>query len=116
MGNEYRIEEIYNLTLVRNNSHARKLNFKEDNHVFFMLDYFNFLHVKKLEDDKDGYKMLCGISNTEDMAAARKIMGVYALVRDGEVVKNLFQCSGQKPGETSEAPFVGIIQIIPNTD
>lgn len=111
MGNEYRIEEIYNLTLVRNNSHARKLNFKEDNHVFFMLDYFNFLHVKKLEDDKDGYKMLCGISNTEDMAAARKIMGVYALVRDGEVVKNLFQCSGQKPGETSEAPFVGIIQI-----
>lgn len=111
MGNEYHIDGIYNLTLVRNNSHVRKLNFKEDNYVFFMLDYFNFLRVKKLEDDKDGYKMLCGIDDREDMAAARKIMGIYALVQEGETVKDLFQCSSLNAKETSDTPFLGVVQL-----
>lgn len=111
MKNKYHIEGIYNLTLVRNNSHVRRLNFQEDDHLFFMLDYFNFLHIKKLEDNKDGYKMLCGFDNSEDMAAARKIMGIYALVQDGGKVKDLFQCNGQQSGETSDAPFLGIVQI-----
>lgn len=111
MNNKYHIEGIYNLTMVRNNSHGRKLDFGEDNHVFFMLDYFNFLHVKKLENDKDGYKMFCGIDNSEDMVAARKIMGIYALIQNGETVKDLFQCSGQKTNETSDVPFLGIVQI-----
>ncbi len=39
---KHHIEGIYNLTLVRNNSHVRRLNFEEEDHMFFMLDYFNF--------------------------------------------------------------------------
>ncbi|MCM1262114.1 MAG: hypothetical protein NC313_05270 [Butyrivibrio sp.] len=111
MGNQHHIEGIYNLTLVRNNSHARQLNFEEDSHIFFMLDYFNFLYVKKLENHKAGYKMLCGINDDEDMAAARKIMGIYGLVREGENVKDLFCYNGLRSGETSGTPFLGIIQI-----
>lgn len=42
MESNYRIEGIYNLTLERNNSHARRLNFTGADQVFFMLDYFNF--------------------------------------------------------------------------
>ena len=111
MEKENPIDGIYNLTLVRNNSHARKLHFEEDDYMFFMLDYFNFLHVKKLEEGRDGYKMLCGIDSGEDMAAARKIMGIYTLAQDGRSAKDLFRCSGQKPDETSDAPFLGIVQI-----
>ncbi|MCI9360292.1 MAG: hypothetical protein HFG65_04890 [Hungatella sp.] len=90
MESNYRIEGIYNLTLERNNSHARRLNFSEVDQVFFMLDYFNFLYVKRLKNDKDGYKMLCGIDNNNDMAAARKIMGIYTLTQSNEEVKDLF--------------------------
>lgn len=111
MESNYRIEGIYNLTLERNNSHARRLNFSEVDQVFFMLDYFNFLYVKRLKNDKDGYKMLCGIDNNNDMAAARKIMGIYTLTQSNEEVKDLFRCKTQEQGKTSEIPFLGIVQI-----
>lgn len=111
MESEYRIEGIYNLTLERNNSHARRLNFTNAEQVFFMLDYFNFLYVKRLENDRDGYKMLCGIDNNDDMAAARKIMGIYALTKGNDEVKDLFRCGKQEQGKTSRAPFLGIVQI-----
>lgn len=111
MKGEYYIEGIYNLTLERNNSHARRLNFAEADQVFFMLDYFNFLYVKRLENDRDGYKMFCGIDNSDDMAAARKIMGIYALAQENEEVMNLFRCGKREQGRTSETPFLGIVQI-----
>lgn len=109
--NNYRIEGIYNLTLERNNSHARRLNFVEAEQAFFMLDYFNFLYVKRLESDRDGYKMLCGIDNNDDMAAARKIMGIYLPLEEDEDAKDLFRCGTQPQGETSETPFIGVVQV-----
>lgn len=111
MKSNYHIEGIYNLTLERNNSHTSRLNFAGAEQVFFMLDYFNFLYVKHLENARDGYKMFCGIDNSDDMAAARKIMGIYALTQDNEEVKNLFQCGEREQGKTSETPFLGIVQI-----
>lgn len=111
MKSNYHIEGIYNLTMERNNSHARRLNFAEADQVFFMLDYFDFLYVKRLENDRDGYKMLCGIDNSEDMAAARKVMGIYALTQDKEEVKDLFRYGAQEEEKTSEIPFLGIVQI-----
>ncbi len=107
------IGDIYNLTFVRNNSHAQQMGFHGDETVFFMLDYYNFLKVRKLADDMDGYQALSGIDRNDYAAAAKKVMGIYTLLPENSTSKELcpFSVGRYEEGQTSDKPFLGIIQI-----
>lgn len=100
--------DVHNITLVRNNSHAQKMRFMKDEHIFFMLDYFNFLKERVLDNEKYGYMALCGIDRDSSDAAVRKSMGIYATKEEGE---GLFAVGKPEGKETSSRPFLGIVQI-----
>lgn len=102
---------VQNLTFIRNNSYAQKIAFDKGQNCFFMMDYYNLLKERELDDKTDGYMVLAGERKGEENAVAKRVMGIYTKREEENCEKHVFEAASQQVDTTTETPFLGIIQV-----
>lgn len=111
---KWEIGEAYNLKLIRSTDRMEGVKFNEDENVFFMMDYFNFLKSIRLQKGFHGYKKLCGLKNEYSEGLAYQNIGIYKTSEVGGKDEtgeenSLFEVAG---GVTAtERPFIGLILV-----
>lgn len=112
----WEVGEVYNLKLIRSTDRTDNVTFSNDENVFFMMDYFNFLKSVRLKEHYHGYKKLCGLKNEYSQGLAYQNIGIYRMKRKGEpgdtdmtVKSSMFEVSASDT--TTDRPFIGLILV-----
>lgn len=108
------IGDAYNLKLIRSTDRAKDVKFNEDENVFFMMDYFNFLKSIRLKKSFHGYKKLCGLKNEYSEGLAYQSIGIYRTWNQTDSDKILRESSPFEVGNgesATERPFIGLILV-----
>lgn len=116
MRKKWQIGEAYNLKLIRSTDRTDNVTFSDDENVFFMMDYFNFLKSVRLEKHYHGYKKLCGLKNEYSEGLAYQNIGIYRTWEnkgnnDDSPSKELFKVSDSDSDQATERPFIGLILV-----
>ena len=104
----WEIGDAYNLKLIRNTDRTDTVRFKEDENVFFMMDYFNFLKSVRLQKVYHGYKKLCGLKTEYSEGLAYQSIGIY---RTWEKDHDKPFLSGDLFDVSETRPFIGLILV-----
>lgn len=104
----WEIGDAYNLKLIRSTDRTDTVRFNNDETVFFMMDYFNFLKSVRLQRGYHGYKKLCGLKNEYSEGLAYQSIGIYRVWRkdfeQNSEKSNLFEADELRP-------FIGLILV-----
>ena len=97
------------------------LDGKETNiDAFFMLDYFNLLLHKRLEEDDKQYSKFLGIDENFTMvrndSISDKLLSLYTVEEKEHKPEDVFGClnAEEDAPNLSDTPFLGLIQIMIN--
>lgn len=101
--------KVHNLTFLRNNNSLPKIVFDKNDSHFIMMNDSNLWIEKKSKQENDGYRTFAESIKIENNTVERRMIGIYS--RQTSKDEQLFKLASKDNEITSEAPFLGIIQV-----